>query len=648
MVRLLGVTLLAAIALGLVLRGRLANLAEARFRFAWLGLLGVALQLPTVSGTAGDLLLLASFGCLLAVILLNLRQPGFALVLLGLVLNLLVIGVNRGMPVSREAIVASGQASTLAELRRSDSPKHHLMGPEDRLTFLGDVIAIGPPIRRAVSVGDLAALLGIGWFVVGTMRRRQGSPATGVAGEAGEAGVDPAATELLEPTAPPVETLVPTAHPPEGALARYGRVLRHRDFRLLLGAQTLTMFGDVALVLVLGIWVKSLTGSSGLAGWTFVLYTVPALVVPLAGPIIDRLPRRRVMIATDFVTMAVALSLLLVRDERTVWLIYVVAFLYGALQIVFFAARSGLLVSMLPAEDLAEANGMLESLRNGLRIVGPLAGAGLFALWGGGAVAVLDASAFLLSAGILWRIRAPDLQPPDGPREDPLRELTAGARHIMRTLDLRRVVLYTAAVLIFLGIVEVAVFGLIDEGLGRPPEFLGVLSTLEGAGAVVGGIAAASVMARLGEVRMAAAAIAGFGVAVALDATAVLPVVIAGSLLVGVFVAFYFVAYQTLLQRRTPVELQGRVFTASEAITTVPYSISIGIGALIIDAVGFRALYLTTLAACLLGGGLLYRAAGRPGGEGSGEGSGKGSGEEGSSEGSGEGTVPRPGVAEPG
>jgi MFS family permease len=628
MVRLLGVTLIGAIALGLVLRGRPANLAEVRFRFAWLGLLGVALQLPTVSGTAGDLLLLASFGCLLAVVLLNLRQPGFALVLLGLVLNLLVIGVNRGMPVSREAILASGQASTLAELRRSDSPKHHLMGPRDRLTFLGDVIAIGPPIRRAVSVGDLAALLGIGWFVVGTMRRRQGSP-TPVA--TAEAGADPPAAELLEPTAPPVETLVPTAHPPEGALARYRRVLRHRDFRLLLGAQTLTMFGDVALVLVLGIWVKSLTGSSGLAGWTFVLYTVPALVVPLAGPIIDRLPRRRVMIATDFVTMAVALSLLLVRDERTVWLIYIVAFLYGALQIVFFAARSGLLVSMLPAEDLAEANGMLESLRNGLRIVGPLVGAGLFALWGGGAVAVLDASAFLLSAGILWRIRAPDLQPPDGPREDPLRELTAGARHIMRTLDLRRVVLYTAAVLIFLGIVEVAVFGLIDQGLGKPPEFLGVLSTLEGAGAVVGGIAAASVMARLGEVRMAAAAIAGFGLAVALDATAVLPVVIAGSLLVGVFVAFYFVAYQTLLQRRTPVELQGRVFTASEAITTVPYSISIGIGALIIDAVGFRVLYLTTLAACLLGGGLLYRAAGRPGGEGSGEG-----------------TVPRPGVAEPG
>jgi MFS family permease len=609
MVRLLGVTLVGAIALGLVLRGRLTNLAEVRFRLAWLGLVGVALQLPTVSGTAGDLLLLASFLFLLAVVVVNLRQPGFPLILLGLALNLLVIGVNRGMPVSREAIVASGQASTLAELRQGDSPKHHLMGPEDRLTFLGDVIAIGPPIRRAVSAGDLAALLGIGWFVVGTMRRRQAAPAL----EASPAVPDPPAAELLEPASPPVGTLVPVAHPPERALARYRRVLSHRHFRLLLGAQTLTMFGDVALVLVLGIWVKSLTGSSGLAGWTFVLYTVPAIIVPLAGPIIDRLPRRRVMIATDLVTMGVALSLLLVRDERTVWLIYVVAFLYGALQIVFFAARSGLLVSMLPAEELAEANGMLESLRNGLRIVGPLAGAGLFALWGGGAVAILDAAAFLISAGILTRIRAPDLEPPEGPRENPLAELTAGARHILHTLDLRRVVLYTAAVLIFLGIVEVAVFGLIDEGLGRPPAFLGVLSTLEGAGAVVGGVAAAWVMARLGEVRMAGAAIAGFGLAVAFDATAVLPIVVVGSLLVGVFVAFYFVAYQTLLQRRTPVDLQGRVFTASEAITTVPYSISIGIGALIIDLVGFRALYLTTTAACLLGGGLLYRVASGPG-----------------------------------
>jgi MFS family permease len=393
---------------------------------------------------------------------------------------------------------------------------------------------------------------------------------------------------------------------PEGRRAGFRTLLRHPDFRRLLAAQTLTMFGDVALVLVLGIWVKDVTGSSGAAGAVFLVYSIPAVVTPLAGPLIDRFPRRTIMIVNDFVTMAVALSLLLVHGEADAWIIYVVAFFYGAVQIVFFAARSGLLVSMLPADQLPEANGLLESLRHGLRIVGPLAGAGLYALWGGGAVAVLDASAFFLSAVILSFIRSERFERSEN--EGSLRgELTAGARHIVRTLDLRRVVFYTAAVLMVLGIVEVAVFALIEQGLHRQPEFLGVLSTVEGVGAIAGGLVAAAVMTRLGEVRLAAAALVGFGVAVGLDATANLTIILPGAILSGTFVAFYFVAYQTLLQRRTSVELQGRVFTASEAITTLPYSLSIGIGAVLVDIVDFRILYLATAVACVIGGSLLYR-----------------------------------------
>jgi MFS family permease len=387
---------------------------------------------------------------------------------------------------------------------------------------------------------------------------------------------------------------------------RVRRLLRNRDFRLLLIAQSLTMFGDVALVLVLGIWVKDLTGSNGAAGAVFLIYSLPAIVTPLAGPLIDRFPRRRIMIVNDFVTMAIALSLLFVRGRGDAWIVYVVAFCYGGVQILFFAARSGLLVSMLPEDQLPEANGLLESLRHGLRIVGPLAGAALFALWGGGAVAILDASMFLVSAAVLSLIRSPDLDRTAG--HGSMRgELTAGVRHILRTLDLRRVVFYTAAVLMVLGIVEVAVFALIDEGLGRPPEFLGILSTVEGVGAIGGGLVAAVVIARLGEVRMAAVALVGFGLAVGLDATATLPIVLPASVAAGVFVAFYFVAYQTLLQRRTSVELQGRVFTASEAITTLPYSLSIGLGAILIDIVDFRLLYVATAVACAIGGGLLYR-----------------------------------------
>lgn len=172
MLRLLGITLVGALALGLLSRGRLSNLAEVRFRFGWVAIVGVVLQFLPISGTAGDLVLIASFLCLFVVCVANVRLPGFPLILLGLLLNFVVITVNQGMPVPESAVVASGQEDTLEELRTLDSPKHHLEGPDDELMLLADVIPLGPPIRQAVSIGDLMSLAGVVWFVVAAMHRR--------------------------------------------------------------------------------------------------------------------------------------------------------------------------------------------------------------------------------------------------------------------------------------------------------------------------------------------------------------------------------------------------------------------------------------------------------------------------------------------
>ncbi|HEU4356797.1 MAG TPA: DUF5317 domain-containing protein [Actinomycetota bacterium] len=171
MVRLLLLVFVGAIAIGLIAGGRFANLAEHRFRLGWLGVIGVVLQFVPVHGDAGNLVLTASFLCLFVVCGANWRLPGFVLILAGLLLNFVVITVNEGMPVSREAVVASGQAATLSELRELDSPKHHLERPDDRLTALGDVIPVGPPIRQVVSVGDIAVLLGVAWFLIAALRR---------------------------------------------------------------------------------------------------------------------------------------------------------------------------------------------------------------------------------------------------------------------------------------------------------------------------------------------------------------------------------------------------------------------------------------------------------------------------------------------
>jgi hypothetical protein len=176
--RLMFLVISLAVVVGSLAGGRLDRLPHAGVRWAPLAVAGLALQLAPVPGRAALLLLYLSFGLLLAFSAANLRRPGFALILLGLVLNLTVIGANGGMPVARSAIVASGQQDTLGELAQDgDGVKHHLAGPATRLLPLGDVLALPPPVKQVISVGDIAVDAGIFWFVVGAMgaglRRRR-------------------------------------------------------------------------------------------------------------------------------------------------------------------------------------------------------------------------------------------------------------------------------------------------------------------------------------------------------------------------------------------------------------------------------------------------------------------------------------------
>ena len=176
---LVAVVLVAAIAVGYALGGRLRGLEGLRLRWwglAPLGLLMQAIPIPTSTPgwrTLGVSLLIASFPLLIALVVANIRIAGMALILLGLVLNLVVISANRGMPITRHAIVASGQGRYLDDVPRHHGTKHFLAKPGD-IVFepLADVIAIGRPLNDVVSVGDCVVYAGVVWLIVAAMRGR--------------------------------------------------------------------------------------------------------------------------------------------------------------------------------------------------------------------------------------------------------------------------------------------------------------------------------------------------------------------------------------------------------------------------------------------------------------------------------------------
>lgn len=367
------------------------------------------------------------------------------------------------------------------------------------------------------------------------------------------------------------------------------RLLRLRNARLIFAGEALSLLGDRALFLALAIWVKSLSGSNTKAGMVFFAVIAPSLLAPLLGHIVDRVRRRSLMIATDLATAVVVLALLLVRTEQQLWLIYVVAVLYGLSSVVLNSARPALMTVALPVELLPEANGLFQSLAEGLRLIAPLAGAGLFASFGGGSVAVMDAATFIVSAFCLTALRVTEPEP--APSElNFLKTVMAGLVFLQRDDALRPLMLWFGGALLVIGFTETAAFAVVAEGLNRPPSFLGVLLSLQGVGAIVGGLRAARIIKAIGDIRTVGCGLLLVACAVAALGTHSTALTLTAMALAGIGVSLAIVGYITALQTRTPQDLLGRVFAAGETLLSVPQAISIAIGAILLGFIDYKVL----------------------------------------------------------
>ena len=386
-------------------------------------------------------------------------------------------------------------------------------------------------------------------------------------------------------------------------------LLRIRDARIFLAGWTASQFGDWALIIVLAVWAKALTGSNASAGLVFFALAAPSIFSPLAGVVVDRVRRRPLLIAVYSVEALVVLSLLFVHDRGDVWLLYAMAVFIGTFGTLAASARSALMTVTIPRELLGEGNAIFQSAREGLRLIAPLAGAGIYAAAGGGVVAIVDSLSFVFVVAALLLMRTPE------PRFERVEhnfmsEALAGAKHIVHTVALRQIVFSTGAALLVVGFSETIIFAVIDQGLHRPPSFLGVLSSLQGIGAIAGGVTAARGLRSLGDVRVAGLGMAGFAVGELAFVSSSLPVVAVGVVVAGFGVSWFIVGLMTALQVRTPLRLQGRVSSAADVFISTPQTASIAVGAALIAVVDYRVLVVVeSVAVTLCAAYLLTRRA---------------------------------------
>ncbi|MFB7245642.1 MFS transporter [Streptomyces populi] len=366
------------------------------------------------------------------------------------------------------------------------------------------------------------------------------------------------------------------------------KVFRDRNAGLYLGGVIVSGFGDSAMSLAAGIWVKTLTGSSSLAALVGFCIWLPTFAGPVVGTVADRVRRRPLLVATNLTLAAVMTAPLVVRSREQVWLLFAVLTLVGTGMVLTDAAETALVATAVPDELRGDFNGLVLTAIESMKLLAPLAGAGLFAAFGGPTVALLDAATFVLAAVAFRLIRVQEDPPAARIRRSWTTETAEGARYLRRHPVLRPLVVTSGTAMVLGGLNSTATYAMLDAGLHRSPAFAGVLTSLQGLGSVVSGLAAGTLMRRWPGRAFPAAGLALFAVGVLARATPWTPVVLGGSLALGLGLPCPLIAALTAVQRHTPSELLGRVAATANTLMYAPTGLALLLGTGMVAGLDYR------------------------------------------------------------
>ena len=608
------------LALGLLAGGELWNLVYVRLR--WLPILLVAaaarlgLDAALTAGAVPDglrlWLVLVAYVLLTAMLLANRGLPGMTAAALGTAANGIAIVANGGwMPVWQPSLAAAGFDPTTLH-----SNFHRmLVGPVDASFFahggpLVDIIPIPIPIVQSVaSVGDLLLAAGLAFFVFAAVVRAPvlvsvSIPAGRSAGEDARLGE------------------------PRGALGHtYVRLATNGAFSAMWLGQVVSSLGDRVHQVALVFLVARATDNSPLAlGLVFAAMTVPSFLVgPLAGALVDRWDRKRVMVGSDLIRAGIV-GLIPVTSGLNVGLVFGLVFLLAAVSSFFRPARAAALPQVVPEEDLLTANSAMWIADTVADLAGYSLG-GLFVAFLGSSLALafwIDGASYVASAALVAAVVIPPIarrtsidhgesgaaEAGEAPAVTSIRtEMAEGWRFLrdesvlIATTAQAAIAEYGLGALTALAPLLVASLPL---GGTDAPAAYGFFEMAMGAGLVGGGVVLGGMSARLPKGPAIIAAFTAFGIAlVALSATGDLPMALGLAAVVGLANVAFVVPSQTLFQQRTPGEVLGRVVAIRLAIVNGVLALSMVTSGALAQTFGLR----PVLAAC----GLLTAAAGLAG-----------------------------------
>lgn len=402
----------------------------------------------------------------------------------------------------------------------------------------------------------------------------------------------------------------------------YRALLGNRNYRLYFLASLISSLGDWAGLFALQILVNSLIPGTRLAlfalGGVMMARLVPGVVFgPVAGVLADRYDRKRLMVFSD-VIRGLLFGGIALSDDLAALLAF--TFIVECLSLVFGAAKEATLPTIVPRNQLQEANQLNLLVVYGPIPLGALLPAVLALVGNLRAALVVNAVSFLLSAVLTSRLHLPQRRPLREREESGggfLEQLRGGLSFIGERPIIRSLITGVAGIFFGAGVIVTLGPVLVSDELNRPETDWSLLATAVGLGVAVGiiGVRWATRRVQKAKVFPWSLAVTG-GLACVVAFLNSFALTLAAGFFMGVAVGFSFVIGYTLLHESTPDEVRARTFASFYTVTRVSLFAALAVTPLVAGAIprltlsaGTDRVSLSGVRAAMLAGGLIGLAA---------------------------------------
>ena len=273
------------------------------------------------------------------------------------------------------------------------------------------------------------------------------------------------------------------------------RALRHRNYRLFFGGQIVSLAGSWMTQIAMTWLVYRLTGSAWMLGLVGFSGQIPAFLMgPIAGVIVDRLPRHRLLVFTQCAAMlqSTILAALTLSGRIEVWHIICLIAFQGLINAFDVPARQSFVVEMVEdKDDLSNAIALNSSMFNLARLIGPAIGGVLIAIVGEGYCFAIDAASYIAVIGALLMMRVKPFEAK--PRRDgAIKQLREGWAYVTNSAPISSIMILLGCMSLFGMPYGVLTPIIASKTLGGGPNTLGFLMAASGFGALCGALALAA------------------------------------------------------------------------------------------------------------------------------------------------------------